>query len=197
MLAFFTKVAITVLLLMIASTANDDRPSGQVGANPNTTHNDEGWAFKALLIRGLCEAWRRSPSDSSIAKLIQSYITVQYNALLDFSRIPEGHFYSPIWRPPPASHLIPWGQVAAIDVMNSAIDLPVSADSEATTSSSIVSSTASSSPTSLAQTSSRASLNYPLVRTPIIDTIFGSLVDTLCAELSRARTMNLVSHRQT
>ncbi|KAI0078573.1 hypothetical protein K474DRAFT_882485 [Panus rudis PR-1116 ss-1] len=133
--------------------------------------NINRWGLKSLFIRGLYEAWRRSPPDSDVANLIQSYITVQYNALLDFSRTPGGHFYSPVWRPPPASHLLPWGQLAAIDVMNSAIDLPVSNDTATT--SSFISSTASSSPTSLTQNSSWASLSHPLIRTPI-DSIFGA-----------------------
>ncbi|KAI0078574.1 hypothetical protein K474DRAFT_882513 [Panus rudis PR-1116 ss-1] len=136
--------------------------------DPDITQSGDGWGFKSILIRGLFEAWRRSPPNSDVANLIQSYITVQYNALLDFSRTPGGRFYSPVWRPPPAAHLLPWGQLAAIDVMNSAINLPVS-NVTVTASSTAMFGTATPSPNTASRVNSWALPSYPLAYMSISD----------------------------
>ncbi|CAL1717365.1 unnamed protein product [Somion occarium] len=82
--------------------------------------NYDGVAFKGIFVRGLYEAWSRSPQDSDVAKLIQSYITVQYNALVDLAKAPSNDYYAPRWQGPPAESFLPWGQLAALDVLNSA-----------------------------------------------------------------------------
>ncbi|KAI0083239.1 hypothetical protein BDY19DRAFT_998712 [Irpex rosettiformis] len=89
-------------------------------------------ALKGILIRGLYQAYARlnsnrtddSPSSSnSEADFIQSFITVQFNALLDLASTPESNQYSPRWEGPPSAQLLPWGQLAAMDVFVSAVGL--------------------------------------------------------------------------
>ncbi|KAK7688550.1 hypothetical protein QCA50_008088 [Cerrena zonata] len=80
-------------------------------------------ANKAIFIRGLHEAWSRMAKDSNLAQLIQSYVIVQYNALLDLAKSPDNEFYSPRWQGPPATKFIPWGQYTASNVMNAALSM--------------------------------------------------------------------------
>lgn len=89
------------------------------------------------------EAWTRSPRGSDVANFIEAYINVQastlnilfnarenskptlelqYNALLDFARN-DSYSFSPSWLGPPPSHFLPWGQLAALDVLNAGIGI--------------------------------------------------------------------------
>jgi len=89
------------------------------GAN-NPGSNDDGKGFKAIYIRGLYEAFTRNPSNTNLRILIHSYVDVQYNALLDLASNPGSNIYSPAWEGPPQGFTT-WGQLAALDVLNSAI----------------------------------------------------------------------------
>ncbi|KIJ55510.1 hypothetical protein M422DRAFT_151671 [Sphaerobolus stellatus SS14] len=82
--------------------------------------NDDGKGFKAIYIRGLYESFSRNPSNTDLRILIHSYIDVQYNALLDLASSPSSNIYSPAWHGPPQGFTT-WGQLAALDVLNSAI----------------------------------------------------------------------------
>lgn len=53
-----------------------------------------------------------------MASLLESYITVQYNAVLGSS---AGNNYTTAWVGPAPTSLIPEGNVAALDVFNSII----------------------------------------------------------------------------
>ncbi|KAJ8094892.1 hypothetical protein PM082_010107 [Marasmius tenuissimus] len=86
------------------------------GASRN--ENNDGVGFKAVFIRGLHEVFTRSKSDA-LKILIHSYIDVQYNALLDLAA--NGTTYSAAWKGPPQG-FTSWGQLAALDVLVSAID---------------------------------------------------------------------------
>jgi len=85
------------------------------GASPGS--NNDGVGFKAVFIRGLYEAFTRT-SNNDMSILIHSYVDVQYNALLDLAA--TGDTYSSSWTGPPQSFTT-WGQLAALDVLNSAI----------------------------------------------------------------------------
>ncbi|KAK7688580.1 hypothetical protein QCA50_008118 [Cerrena zonata] len=85
--------------------------------------NDVGHTFKGMLIRALYEHWSRSRLDSDIANLIEGFLTIQYNTILNLARYPNTNWYSPIWTGPPIPSMLPWGQLAAIDVFNSVIGL--------------------------------------------------------------------------
>ncbi|PSR80372.1 hypothetical protein PHLCEN_2v6757 [Hermanssonia centrifuga] len=87
------------------------------GASPSSNNDDVG--FKAIFIRGLHEAFTRSASNTNLQGLIRSYIDVQYNALLELAD--NGSTYSSAWNGPPQSFTT-WGQLAALDVLVSAID---------------------------------------------------------------------------
>ncbi|KAI0085366.1 hypothetical protein BDY19DRAFT_1021666 [Irpex rosettiformis] len=111
-------------------------------------------ALKAILIRGLSQAYIRMPNNTDQANFIRSFITVQLNALLDLASIPETNQYSPRWEGLSPSSLLPWGQLAAIDVLVSAVGLtgyPSSSvvESTAAAASSSTSSISSSNPSSL------------------------------------------------
>jgi len=85
------------------------------GASPSS--NNDGVGFKAVFIRGLYEVLTRS-SNNDMNILIHSYVDVQYNALLDLAA--TGDTYSSSWTGPPQSFTT-WGQLAALDVLNTAI----------------------------------------------------------------------------
>ncbi len=104
----------------------------------------------AIYIRGLYEAYRRLPSNSSEAGLIRSYVTVQvcnslslrrgqnvirsnfqFNALLDLASTPGSNVYSPRWEGPPIPNLNPTGQLTALDVLNSALGFAEDPDASA------------------------------------------------------------------
>jgi hypothetical protein len=82
------------------------------GASPTVDNDSVG--FKAVLIRGLYEAWVRNPSNTALTTLIHSYGDVQYNALLELAA--TGNTYSSSWLGPPQA-FTSWGQLAALDVM--------------------------------------------------------------------------------
>ncbi|PPR05323.1 hypothetical protein CVT24_008042 [Panaeolus cyanescens] len=85
----------------------------------NSTNND-GIGFKAVFIRGLLEAFRRTPENTNLRILIHSYIDVQYNALLDLAK--TNNFYSANWKGPAPTQFTSWGQLAALDVLVSAVE---------------------------------------------------------------------------
>ncbi|KAI0074074.1 hypothetical protein K474DRAFT_1710153 [Panus rudis PR-1116 ss-1] len=87
--------------------------------------NGFGQALKGIFIRGLYEAWSRSVPNSDVANLIKSF----YNSLLDLARDEKTNFYSPDWKGPPPTSLLPWGQLAAIDTLNAALGMGPNASS--------------------------------------------------------------------
>ncbi|KAH9836681.1 endo-1,6-alpha-mannosidase [Rhodofomes roseus] len=82
------------------------------------TSNNDGAGFKAIYIRGLNEAFVRNQDDWDFQVLIHSYIDVQYNALLDLAD--NNNAYAIDWHGPATSYTA-WGQLAALDVLVSAI----------------------------------------------------------------------------
>lgn len=74
--------------------------------------------FIAVFIRALNEAFVRTTiRDLNI--LIHSYVDVQYNALLELAST-GNNIYSSAWHGP-AQGFTTWGQLAALDVLVSAI----------------------------------------------------------------------------
>ncbi|KAJ7777129.1 endo-1,6-alpha-mannosidase [Mycena metata] len=86
------------------------------GASPSADNDDVG--FKAVLIRGLGEAWIRNTANTALTTLIHSYGDVQYNALLELAA--TGNTYSSSWLGPPQA-FTSWGQLAALDVLTTNI----------------------------------------------------------------------------
>ncbi|KAJ3823561.1 endo-1,6-alpha-mannosidase [Lentinula raphanica] len=93
--------------------------NGIITEGASTTSDNDGVGFKAIFIRGLEEVNARSLDNSNLQTLIESYIDVQYNALLDLAA--NGTSYSPSW-PGPAQQFTSWGQMAALDVMVSVVN---------------------------------------------------------------------------
>ncbi|TFK39568.1 endo-1,6-alpha-mannosidase [Crucibulum laeve] len=91
---------------------------GIITEGASTTSNNDSVGFKAIFIRGLYEAFARNPSNTNLRTLLHSYIDVQYNALLDLAA--NGSSYSSDWHGPPQVFTA-WGQLAALDVLGSAI----------------------------------------------------------------------------
>lgn len=50
-------------------------------------------------------------------------LPAQFNALLDIARTPGTYQFAPSWAGPNIGSLLPWGQLAAMDVFNAAIGL--------------------------------------------------------------------------
>ncbi|KAK7688575.1 hypothetical protein QCA50_008113 [Cerrena zonata] len=112
------------LALNSIKSSNWTGKNGVVIEHPRQVdQKDASAAYKGMLMRGLYEHWSRSQADSQIAKLIETFLMVQYNNLLNNVRYPGTDFYSPSWLGPPVMSLLPWGQLSAIDVLNSAIGL--------------------------------------------------------------------------
>ncbi|KAI0029035.1 Six-hairpin glycosidase-like protein [Vararia minispora EC-137] len=124
---------------------------------PAWTESD-GINMEALLIRALRELWARTQNEN-LKQLIEAYILVQHNALLDLATVSGSNHYSNSWIGPPVSALLPWGQIAALDVLNSAFDMAAPDGSPAQT-----------------QTPESGSPNTPTVRTPMIGAIAGGAV---------------------
>jgi len=110
--------------LMAFVVANATKSSAWEGSDgiitegSSTTSNNDGVGFKAIFIRGLCEAFVRYTEYHRFAILIQSYVNVQYNALLELAA--KGTSYSANWHGPPMAFTT-WGQMAALDVLVAAI----------------------------------------------------------------------------
>ncbi|KZV73116.1 hypothetical protein PENSPDRAFT_683157 [Peniophora sp. CONT] len=77
-----------------------------------------------IFIRGLAEVRRRNPG-TDLARYIGAYITVQFNAVLDNARAPAPNdsYYSRPWSGPSVTPFDINGNIAALDVLNAALDL--------------------------------------------------------------------------
>ncbi|KII85643.1 hypothetical protein PLICRDRAFT_178686 [Plicaturopsis crispa FD-325 SS-3] len=113
----WTDLLVNIVAASVKSTVWEGA-NGIITEGSDTTANNDGVGFKAVFIRGLHEAYNRS-SNSDLRTLIHSYIDVQYNALLELAA--NGSSYSANWSGP-AQAFTTWGQLAALDVLTSAID---------------------------------------------------------------------------
>ncbi|KZV59441.1 hypothetical protein PENSPDRAFT_416959 [Peniophora sp. CONT] len=85
-------------------------------------YNTQDWDSidKGIFIRALTEARMRNPG-TALAKYIEAYITVQFNALQAHARAPDTDFYTTAWSSGPTnSTFIASGNIAALDVLNAA-----------------------------------------------------------------------------
>ncbi|CAL1713536.1 unnamed protein product [Somion occarium] len=77
-----------------------------------------------VLVRGLYEILSRIDASSELAKLVQSFLAVQFNAVLDLARPPNSTLFSSNWRGPPMTdRVLPWGQLLALDVLNAGLSM--------------------------------------------------------------------------
>lgn len=108
----------------------------------------------AVFVRGMYVAWSRIDPTSAIAQLIEAFLMVQvstietslsvcgsltlaqYNALLELASESDSYHFSWQWQGPPNTQLLPWGQAAALPVLNAAIGLVVGPTMRATSSTS-------------------------------------------------------------
>ncbi|KAI0090060.1 hypothetical protein BDY19DRAFT_748273 [Irpex rosettiformis] len=112
------------------NTANGVIIEGPEDEN-SATSNGFGVALKAILIRGLYQAYMRNLDNTDQADFIRGFITVQLNALLDLASVTGSNQYSPRWEGPPPKALLPWGQLAAADVLVAALGLADARNSSA------------------------------------------------------------------
>ncbi|EIW78460.1 hypothetical protein CONPUDRAFT_145683 [Coniophora puteana RWD-64-598 SS2] len=90
------------------------------GSSDSTDNDSAG--FKSVLIRALHEAWARNSGNGDLTGLVKAYTDVQWNALESLAST-QGNgqtWFSTNWPGPGPSALVPWGQLAAIDVLVSA-----------------------------------------------------------------------------
>ena len=59
-----------------------------------------------------------APSSPALG-ISNTEVSLQYNALLTRATSPGTNFYSPRWEGPPVPELIEWGQLNALDLLNS------------------------------------------------------------------------------
>ncbi|PPQ91191.1 hypothetical protein CVT25_001207 [Psilocybe cyanescens] len=112
------------LMLTTVAAAVKNAPwqgsNGIITEGASTDSNNDSVGFKAIFIRGLREAFRRTPQNNSLRILIHSYVDVQYNALLDLAS--TGNEYSANWLGPKPAGFTSWGQLAALDVLVAAVE---------------------------------------------------------------------------
>ncbi|KZV73096.1 hypothetical protein PENSPDRAFT_750394 [Peniophora sp. CONT] len=101
---------------------------GNVTTIPDWTSSPDGilvtdaqYDDPGLLVRGLTEAFMRNPG-TELARYIETYITVQFNAL-DHPQVPGSNasYYSQSWLTPGTSTFDAKGSIAALDVLNAAL----------------------------------------------------------------------------
>ncbi|KAN0088744.1 Glycoside hydrolase [Tylopilus felleus] len=87
--------------------------------------DNDAVGFKSILIRPLHEEWARNPGNAQLQTIIRNYINVQYNALMELASTKYGNttWYSPEWAGPKPANVTAWGQLAALDVLVSSIDV--------------------------------------------------------------------------
>ncbi|KNZ72534.1 Mannan endo-1,6-alpha-mannosidase DCW1 [Termitomyces sp. J132] len=111
----------TLMINIVAAAVKSGAWQGSDGIiteGVSTTSDNDGVGFKAVFIRGLNEAYTRNPSNQDLRTLIHSYINVQASQSENFAA--NGSTYSSNWHGPPQAFTA-WGQLAALDVMVSAI----------------------------------------------------------------------------
>ncbi|KIJ65236.1 hypothetical protein HYDPIDRAFT_111166 [Hydnomerulius pinastri MD-312] len=99
--------------------------NGVITEGGDTEADSDVVGFKTILIRSLHEAWRRSAENPEMQNLIKSYTNVQYNALLELASTENlpWRWYSSEWAGPQPTNFTGWGQLAALDVLVSVIDI--------------------------------------------------------------------------
>ncbi|KZV77309.1 hypothetical protein PENSPDRAFT_679489 [Peniophora sp. CONT] len=110
--------------------------NGVISEGSNISDSNSDAISKGIFIRGLAEARMRFP-DTSLAKYIETYIMVQFNAVLSttaHSQAPNSSFYSASWFGSPASSFSVAGSIAALDVLNPALSFVEPTTSVPTTS---------------------------------------------------------------
>ncbi|VDC04448.1 unnamed protein product [Peniophora sp. CBMAI 1063] len=90
------------------------------GAQPSS--NDVALTYRDVYMRSLYEVWSRTDPSEPMALFIQSFMIVQYNALLDLASKDGGNFSS-VWAGPQASQMLDWSQSASLDVLSGTIDM--------------------------------------------------------------------------
>ncbi|KAI9573886.1 glycoside hydrolase [Boletus coccyginus] len=117
---FMLNITTTVLYATAWQGTNGVITEGGV-----TEEDDDIVGFKSILIRALHEAWARNPGDAQLQDTIRSYINVQYNALMELAstQYEDTRWYSAAWAGPRPTGYTAWGQLAALDVLVSSIDV--------------------------------------------------------------------------
>jgi len=117
----WNQLMLEIVAAAVKNTAWQET-NGIIKEGSDNTKNNDGIGFKAIYIRGLLEVFRRTPENEKLRILLQSYIDVQYNALLDLAQSSNGNFYSANWQGPKPSSFTSWGQLAALDVLVAAVE---------------------------------------------------------------------------
>ncbi|KDR70931.1 hypothetical protein GALMADRAFT_1346548 [Galerina marginata CBS 339.88] len=117
-----------MLSVIAASVKNSawQESNGIINQGSDSTSHTDIVGFKAIFVRGLFEASRRSPGNEKLINLIHSYVDVQYNAILDLAR--NGTSYGADWRGPRPTEFSSLGQLAALDVLSAAIETNANQD---------------------------------------------------------------------
>ncbi|KZV69020.1 hypothetical protein PENSPDRAFT_493749 [Peniophora sp. CONT] len=132
----------------------------------------ESWIFRNAFTRALYEVWSRTSPSSPMAELIQAFMLVQYNALLDLASN-EGDFYSPIWTGPSLQTRVPWGQLSALEVLNAVLNMPP-ANASSSSTGTLAPPTATSRPSTVSTRTSRT-LSGGAIAGIVVGAIAGAL----------------------
>ncbi|VDB84793.1 unnamed protein product [Peniophora sp. CBMAI 1063] len=95
-------------------------PNGVVAEDTDRDNSDAD--TKGVFLRGLTEARMRNPG-TGLATYIDAYLTVQFNAVINNALASGTSFYTTSWSGPPVSSFSAGGNLAAVDVMNSAFSI--------------------------------------------------------------------------
>ncbi|KZV61724.1 hypothetical protein PENSPDRAFT_693133 [Peniophora sp. CONT] len=88
---------------------------------------------KGTMIRGLLEARLRNPSNTDMVRLIDSYITLQYNAVVSNALIGDTNDYKVSWLGHGPANYSTVGNVDALDVLNAAFVITPTNSSQSNT----------------------------------------------------------------
>ncbi|KAI0084612.1 hypothetical protein BDY19DRAFT_1096014 [Irpex rosettiformis] len=128
------------------------RATSGINYEGSSTPNDVNSMWpKSVLMRALWEAWYRSTNGSAVNNYIESYLTVQWNALQDLASVSGANIYSSTWEGPEPTSKNAVAQMSVLDVLNAAVSFvppPTSDNSTSSLSSSgsVPSQTGNSSP---------------------------------------------------
>ncbi|VDB96623.1 unnamed protein product [Peniophora sp. CBMAI 1063] len=133
---WFTGLYVEGLAVLASTTGNDTwhqalensvpsavthntwyRADGVLQVEPNPSDlTDSSNMLKCVLLRGVLTAWALNLG-TPMASLIETFITIQFNAVTTLARLPGASQYSSSWVGPATSSFDTLGTIAAMDVL--------------------------------------------------------------------------------
>ncbi|KZV73594.1 hypothetical protein PENSPDRAFT_682722 [Peniophora sp. CONT] len=114
----------SLLEVMVPNVAASSRWTRSDGIIIEASQGDLEAIDKGIFIRALAVARERNPG-TALAQYIESYITVQFNSIVNHAVAPGTDFYTTAWAGPSSTTFNAGGNIAALDVLNAAFSFLV------------------------------------------------------------------------